>query len=138
MPWFLRRVLHGTSARRNRHHRAGSLLQKGRGGTMRRLLLFPCLTLLLPALASAGDDGVTPYRKLQLDGRFFAEGATFADLNNDGHPDAISGPYWWEGPDFKQRHEIYPALPFDPLWYSDHSFTFTYDFNGDGWIDVLV
>ncbi|MSU25105.1 MAG: VCBS repeat-containing protein [Opitutus sp.] len=78
------------------------------------------------------------YRKLPLSDLFFCEGATFADLNNDGHPDAISGPYWYEGPDFTQRHELFSPLTFDPLKYSDNFFAFAYDFNVDGWTDVLV
>ena len=31
------------------------------------------------------------------------------DLNRDGKPDVISGPYWYAGPDFTSRHEYYPA-----------------------------
>ena len=31
-----------------------------------------------------------------------------------------------------------PALPFDPLRYSDNFFSFTHDFNGDGWLDLFV
>src|SRR5438477_199152 len=70
---------------------------------------------------------------------FYCEGATFADLNNDGIPDAISGPYWYEGPDFKKRHEIYPAAAYDgEHGYSENFFAFAHDFNGDGWIDILV
>ena len=96
--------------------------------------LIGALLLAVPALA--GD--VPAYRKLPLNDQFFCEGATFGDLNKDGHADAISGPYWWEGPDFKVRHDIYPALPFDPLKYSDNFFVFTTDFNADTWPDVLV
>ncbi len=99
--------------------------------------LLPVL-IALPAAVWAADPGVASYRKLALNDVFFSEGATFGDLNNDGKPDAISGPYWWEGPDFKVRHEYYPALPWDPLRYSDNFFAFTHDFNGDGWNDILV
>ena len=94
--------------------------------------------LSLPAAVFAGDNAVASYRKLPLDAQFFSEGATFGDFNKDGKLDAASGPYWWEGPDFKIRHEIYPALPFDPLKYSDNFLSFSYDFNGDGWTDYLV
>src|SRR5688572_33164968 len=101
-----------------------------------KLLLLPRLLLVLgvsiPAAVSA-ENSVASYRKIVLDDQFFCEGATFGDLNKDGHLDAISGPFWWEGPAFKTRHEFYPALPFDPLRYSDNFFAFTHDFNNDGW-----
>jgi hypothetical protein len=100
------------------------------------------------ALAAAGRSPAAPtdarassssvYRKLQLSDQFFCEGATFGDLNRDGHADAIAGPYWYEGPDFAKRHELYPPGPFDPRRYSDNFLAFTHDFNGDGWLDVLV
>ena len=52
--------------------------------------------------------------------------------------DVVAGPYWYEGPDFKKRHEFYPAAPFDPLKYSDNFFAFAHDFNRDGWPDLFV
>jgi len=100
---------------------------------------FTALAALAFIAASfAADSSAPTYRKLSLNDQFFSEGATFGDLNNDGKLDAISGPYWWEGPDFKIRHDIYPAIPWDPLRYSDNFFAFVHDFNGDGWNDVLV
>lgn len=93
--------------------------------------------LALPAVFAA-ESTVPAYRKLALSDQFFSEGATFGDFNHDGKMDVASGPYWWEGPDFKTRHEFYPALPFDPLKYSDNFFAFSHDFNGDGWTDILV
>jgi len=78
------------------------------------------------------------FQKITLSTDFFCEGATFADLDHDGQVDAIAGPYWYAGPDFKVRHEIYPALTFDPLKYSDNFITFVYDFNHDGLPDLLV
>ena len=52
-----------------------------------RLLL---LTLGFPLiLAAASGPG---YEQRQLSDKFFSEGAVFADLNRDGHPDAIAGP----------------------------------------------
>jgi hypothetical protein len=98
------------------------------------LALVPLsLALVPPSLA-----GVASYRKLALDAKFFSEGATFADYNKDGSMDVASGPYWWEGPDFKTRHEYYPALPYDPLKYSNNFLSFSHDFNADGWTDILV
>jgi hypothetical protein len=97
--------------------------------------------LLAGLIAPAGSllaGEVPDYRKLQLSDVFFAEGSTFADLNNDGHSDVIAGPWWYAGPAFDQRHPLYPATPFDPLKYSDNFFAFPHDFNRDGWADVLV
>src|SRR5436190_20588691 len=94
------------------------------------------------------------FKKLQLTDKFWAEGATFGDFNHDGKADIVAGPYWYEGPDFQKRHEIYPptqtfvrkgpegseqkiegfegALGVENK-YSDNFFAFSYDFNKDGW-----
>jgi hypothetical protein len=101
----------------------------------------PRLAFLLAWLATSAfaADGVPSYRKFQLSDQFYCEGATFADLNRDGKVDAISGPYWYEGPDFKTRHELYPAAVYDgEHGYSENFFAFAHDFNGDGWTDILV
>jgi hypothetical protein len=125
---------------------------------MRKLLLAAAILSFAPALAGAKDPIIT-FKKLQLTDQFWAEGAAIADFNRDGNMDVVSGPFWYEGPDFKQRHEIWPAdasfkckksdgteatIPgFEGALgvnnaYSQCFLTFTYDFNGDGWPDVLV
>ena len=107
----------------------------------------------------AADLKLTTLQKQQLEKHYWSEGAIFGDLNRDGKPDAISGPYWWEGPDFTKRHEIYPAtrttktkkdgadvefpgfegvLGSKNAYSSDNFFAFIYDFDGDGWNDVLT
>lgn len=91
----------------------------------------------LIATCAAVTAGVPEYRKFTLSEEFLCEGATFGDLNGDGHADAIAGPYWYEGPDFTKRHSIYPAGTFDPVTYSDNFLAVTRDFDGDGRIDVL-
>ena len=93
-------------------------------------LLFTC------AVSFAAS--VPQFRKIQLSDQFLCEGSTFGDFNHDGKMDVVSGPYWYEGPEFKMRHEFYPAAPFDPLKYSDNFFAFAHDFNGDGWADIFV
>jgi hypothetical protein len=30
-------------------------------------------------------------------------------LNHDGRVDPVCGPYWFAGPGFREKHEIYPA-----------------------------
>lgn len=94
------------------------------------------LSAILP-LQSKTQDALA-YERLKLDDQFYAEGATFADINRDGSLDIVAGPFWYEGPSFSKRHEIYPPKPFDPLKYSENFFAYTDDFDGDGWLDVLV
>jgi len=53
----------------------------------------------------------------------------------------VSGPYWYEGPDFDpaKRHEFMPVESFKPdNDYSKNFFAFSYDFNHDGWDDILI
>jgi hypothetical protein len=112
-----------------------------------------------PCAGFAADYTLHTFQRIQLNDQFWCEGANFADLNNDGKNDIISGPWWWEGPDFKKKHEIYPStttfqLKLGPMTsvtvpgfegglgnkntYSDNFFVWTYDFNKDGWNDILV
>ncbi len=49
------------------------------------------------------------FKKIQLTDQFWDEGANFGDFNHDGKMDIVSGPFWYEAPDFKQRHEYRPA-----------------------------
>jgi hypothetical protein len=125
---------------------------------MLKIVAAAVLLSVAPALASAKDQNPT-FKKVQVTDQFWAEGADIADFNHDGKPDVVSGPFWYAGPDFKQRHEIFPAkasfkrkksdgteetIPgFEGALgvnnaYSECFLTFTYDFNGDGWSDVLV
>lgn len=121
-------------------------------------LLLAALLGSAPAL-SAKDYLLHTFKKTQLAYQFWGEGATLGDLNRDGKPDLVSGPYWYEGPDFTKRHEFYPAkatfklkqedgsektLPgFEGALgvnnaYSDNFFAFVQDFNHDGWKDILI
>ena len=122
--------------------------------------LFPLLLLLgVSVSTTAADLMLHSFKKQQLDKHYWSEGAILGDLNKDGKPDAISGPYWWEGPAFTKRHEIYPAtrttktkkdgadmefpgfegaLGSKNSYSSDNFFAFVHDFDGDGWNDVLT
>src|SRR5436189_6232656 len=74
--------------------------------------LFPILSALLLCAAlrsTAAEEASHVFKKTQLSDKFWCEGATFGDFNHDQKMDIVSGPYWYEGPEFKKRHEYYPA-----------------------------
>jgi hypothetical protein len=127
---------------------------------MKKSLLFGFVAAaVISAAALLGAEELHTFSRIQLSDQFWSEGAGFGDLNNDGRNDIISGPWWWEGPEFKTRHEFYPAtatfdLQLGPMTrvtvpgfegtlgrenkYSDNFFVFVYDFNKDKWNDILV
>jgi hypothetical protein len=70
------------------------------------------------------------FDKTKLTDQFFGEGANFGDFNHDGEMDLVSGPYWYAGPAFTERHEYYEAAPYDINTYSKNFFAFTHDVNG--------
>ena len=71
-----------------------------------RVLLSAAFAVTLPV--TSAEHTLHSFKKLHLDEFYWSEGANFGDLNRDGSPDAISGPYWWEAPAFTKRHELYP------------------------------
>ncbi|MGO8696171.1 MAG: FG-GAP repeat domain-containing protein [Limisphaerales bacterium] len=116
--------------------------------------------LLLAGLSAGAADATThTFKKIVLTDQFWSEGANYGDFDHDGVMDIVSGPFWYEGPDFKQRHEYRPATAtfvrqkgdgttetvpgFEGALgvknnYSDDFLTFVHDFNNDGWPDILV
>jgi hypothetical protein len=127
-------------------------------GRMIRILLTAILLSVAPAFAGT-TELLHSFKKVRATDQFWAEGAAIGDFNHDAKMDIVSGAYWYEGPEFKKRREIYPAnatfkrkkadgmeqtVPgFEGALgvnnaYSDCFLTFACDFNGDGWTDVLV
>jgi len=64
------------------------------------------------------------------------ESAGVFDVNNDGVPDIVSGAYWYQGPDFRQRHRIGDVLAVGE--YFDDFSTIPMDVNGDGYMDFIT
>ncbi|WP_273565436.1 FG-GAP repeat domain-containing protein [Maribacter halichondriae] len=58
------------------------------------------------------------------------------DVNGDKIPDLISGSYWYEGPDYLERHFITDFKRYDQ-YYDDFS-TLPLDVNGDGLMDYIT
>ncbi len=87
---------------------------------------------------TGGDYYLISFDKIALSDTFYAEGATFGDLNGDAEADIIAGPFWYEGPAYTQVHEYYTPAPFDPAGYSDNFFAHIYDFNKDGRPDIFI
>jgi hypothetical protein len=104
---------------------------------MKRLTIL-VTTAIMFFLVSPVTAAEPVFRKLVLSDKFYAEGSHYGDFNKDGKLDIVAGPYWYEGPDFTKKHEIYTPEAFDPESYSDNFGTFGMDLNGDGWDDVFI
>ncbi len=126
---------------------------------MNRMFTLSLLALSAIIPAQAKDYKLHTFKKIQLTDQFWSEGAHFGDFNHDGKMDIVSGPYWYEAPEFKVRHEYYPAtesfkkknedgtestIPgFEGGLgvnnsYSKNFFAYTADINGDGWTDIVI
>ncbi|MCP4786928.1 MAG: c-type cytochrome [Fuerstiella sp.] len=95
------------------------------------------ITFIFQMTATA-QTAVPDFERIVLSERFYSEGATFADIDGDGHHDIVSGPFWYAGPEFRQRHAYTSPKVFAISGYSDHFFTFAADFNNDDHQDILA
>src|SRR5712672_633409 len=121
--------------------------------------LLAAVAVAITSGVARADGVVHSFKKVKLTDQFWAEGAHFGDFNHDGKMDIVSGPFWYEGPEFTKLHEFAPAnatfkrkksdgseatIPgFEGALgtnnaYSECFLTFTYDLNGDGWTDILI
>ena len=97
-------------------------------------------TLFLALFAASGLHATTQisWKRLQLHGDFYSEGAAIGDINGDGKPDVVAGPFWWDGPTFEKKHAYYEPKIFSINGYSDNFFAYVHDFNTDKRNDILI
>src|ERR1041385_7527032 len=76
---------------------------------MTKLMYSLAGVLAFSGMAGAADYALHSFKTVQVSDEFWGEGANFGDFNHDGKMDIVSGPYWYEGPDFRKRHEYSPA-----------------------------
>ncbi len=77
------------------------------------------------------------FRMQTLNEFYYAWGPDVADLNRDGTPDIVAGPYYYLGPDYSVARELYLAETINPSTGYFNGLQFTADFTGDGWPDVI-
>ena len=103
--------------------------------------------LITPALragdkAPAGKNVKVTWKRQVVDKVFRSEGVAVADVNKDGKADIITGDVWYEAPSWKMHvlsdQRKFNIKGWDPMGYSESFGAFPDDFNGDGWIDVIV
>ena len=78
------------------------------------------------------------FERIDLSSTFYGEGAGAGDINGNGHPDVVCGPYWYEGPSFQKRHAYYEPVAFNPLGYSNNFIVEVDDVNKNGLNDILI
>jgi hypothetical protein len=78
------------------------------------------------------------FRMQKLNDFFYSWGATAGDINHDGIPDVIAGPFYFLGPDYTERHEFTSARSYSPGGnFPEGMVYFAYDYTGDGWTDII-
>lgn len=95
-------------------------------------------SLAVVSFVAAEERQIHSFERIQLTDRYYSEGINAADIDGDGKMDVIHGPFWFAGPEFKTKKLIYQAAPQNREGYANNFFSWPYDFNKDGLVDVLT
>jgi len=100
---------------------------------------FILLSIATVTVTQADEPAPRTFTKKQISDQYYSEGAGIGDLNRDGTPDIICGPFWYEGPDYKTAHRFMEGdvVP-EGRPYSKTFFWWSYDVNSDGWDDIFT
>jgi hypothetical protein len=79
------------------------------------------------------------FRTQRINEFYYSYSSAIADVNRDGNPDIVAGPYYYLGPGFTIGRELYAGASYNPTseWPIAAMVQLAYDFTGDGWPDVL-
>lgn len=79
------------------------------------------------------------FKVQQIQDMYYSWAAGAGDFNRDGVMDIVAGPMIYYGPEFTRSREIEFASSVSPSKnFTAYNCQYTYDFNGDGWPDILT
>ncbi|MEQ8787279.1 MAG: c-type cytochrome [Pirellulaceae bacterium] len=105
---------------------------------MKRIFAIVAVLALLDAAFGDEPHVVHHFDRTELTDVYYSEGVNIGDIDGDGATDVVHGPYWFAGPKFEAKHEIYPPRAQPRERYADNFFSWVYDVDRDGDNDVLV
>src|SRR5215217_370411 len=79
------------------------------------------------------------FKVQQIQDMYYSWAARAGDFNRDGVMDIVAGPMIYYGPEYTRSREIEFASSVSPSKnFTAYNCQYTYDFNGDGWPDILT
>ncbi len=85
------------------------------------------------------ENGSANFKVQQIQDMYYSWAAGSGDFNRDGIKDIVAGPYIYYGPTYTNYREIaYASSVAASEHFTEFNCQYGYDFNGDGWDDVLT